>query len=284
MSRHGLIRPLLLYAALVLWALVCLLPLYWVLITSVKDEDAIMQGPRYLPFGDFVPTLKAWSYILLDRADTIVPSLINSAGTGLIATAVTMVLASMLVFGVTRFASRQSWIMSVLLATRILPPVILAIPAYLMAAYTRTLDTWFALIIAYSAINLPVAIWLLQPVLGKRKTDQEEAATLEGVSQFGILFRIVLPMVASSFAAIGLIIFILCWNESLFAGYLTSDHAITLPPFLEGQMSMKEAQVAGEAEEWARFSAATVLLVTPLLALATFVQRALGKVTERNQG
>lgn len=90
-------------------------------------------------------------------------------------------------------------------------------------------------------------------------------------------------MVAASMAAVGLLIFILCWNEYLFAVYIASDHAMTLPPWLVGQMSMKEAQVGGEAEEWARLSATTILMVAPVLACAALAQRAFGRMALWNR-
>jgi multiple sugar transport system permease protein len=266
-------------AAVVCWAVVCLFPLYWVAVTSLKSGNDITSGPTYLPFVDFAPTLDAWNYILFDKADTVVPSFINSAGIGICATLLTTVFACMFVFGLTRYQPFPQWALPLVLSSRVLPPVVLALPAYLMAAYTHTLDSWFALIITYTAINLPVAVWLLYPVFGTRSTEQEEAAMLEGASQFGVLFGILVPMIASGVGATAAIIFILCWNETTFANTLTTNHAITLPPFLEGQMSIKEAQVAGEAEEWSRFSAVTLLLVLPLIAFSTLVQRALIRAT-----
>jgi multiple sugar transport system permease protein len=171
----------------------------------------------------------------------------------------------MAVYGLTRFRYRLPWtefgnksILFAILATRILPPIVLVLPIYMMAYYTGTLDTRFALIFTYTAVNLPVAVWLLQPVFGKAATDQEEAAQLDGASHVQIFFTIFLPMVATSIAAVGLLIFVLCWNEYLFAVYLAGNQAMTLPPWLEGQVSMKEAQVGGEAEEWAHLSAATI--------------------------
>ncbi len=261
----------------------CLFPLYWVAVTSLKSGNDITDGPTYLPFIDFTPTLEAWSYILFDKADTVMPSFFNSAGIGLCSTLLTVILACMMVYGVTRFLPRSNWLMPIVLGSRILPPTVLALPAYLIASYSHTLDSWLSLIITYTVINLPVAVWLLHPVFGTRRTDQEEAALLEGVSQFGVLFGIFIPMVAGSIVAVAAIIFILCWNETTFANALSSSQAITLPPFLEGQMSIKEAQVAGEAEEWSRFSAATVLLVMPLIIFAALVQRALSKTAAGQQ-
>jgi sorbitol/mannitol transport system permease protein len=84
------------------------------------------------------------------------------------------------------------------------------LPIYMMAQYTGTLDTRFALIFAYTASNLPVAVWMLQPVFGQVATEQEEAAQLDGASHVRIFFTIVLPMVAAGIATVGLLIFILC--------------------------------------------------------------------------
>ena len=82
-------------------------------------------------------------------------------------------------------------------------------------------------------------------------------------------------------AAVAFIVFLQCWNEYVFAATLATNHAITMPPFLVGQMSMKEAQVGGEAEEWARFSAAAILMAVPLLATTAVVQRALARTVLR---
>ena len=270
------------YAILGLWSLVCAFPLYWVLVTSLKDANAIMSGARYLPFVDFQPTLESWRFILFDATENLVQRYINSLLASGLATGLTIVLSAMLIFGLTRHPkTRGAWqsrqFLFAILATRILPPIVLVMPLYLMAQWSGTLDSISILIMVYAAVNMPVAIWLLLPVLGPRATEQEEAAVLDGASQPSILFGILLPMVWGQLCAVAFFVFILCWNEYLVAAYLTSDHALTLPPFLVGQMSMKEAQIAGEAEEWAQFSAASVLMVAPLLLGAGWLQRQLGR-------
>ena len=170
-----------------------------------------------------------------------------------------------------------------LLATRILPPIAIAVPLYVMAWHLGSLDTRYFLALTYAAVNLPVAIWLLQPVLGTKPSEQEEAAQLDGASHAFIFLTITLPMVMGSVAAIGLLVFVLSWNEYLFAAVLATDHAMTLPPWAVGQLSMKEAQAGGEAEEWAHLSAATVLMVLPLLGFTALVQRALGSRQYRHE-
>lgn len=273
------------YAVLGFWSFVCLFPLYWVAITSVKGAFEIDQGPYYVPFVDFTPSFKSWNFILFDAYENLLWRFFNSVVVGAISTLLTLLFGAMLVYGVTRFRYAGPWlrrngnaILVGILATRILPPVVLALPIYFMALYTNTLDTRFALIFTYTAINLPVAVWLLQPVFGKSATDQEEAAQLDGASYFPIFFTIFLPMAATSIVAVGLLIFILCWNEYLFAAYLASNNAMTLPPWMVGQLSMKEAAVGGGAEEWAQLSAATVLMVLPLIVCTTFALRALASI------
>lgn len=275
-------RGFLTYLPLVLWSFICLFPLYWVCITSLKSGDAVMQGPRYLPFVDFQPTLESWRFILFDAGYNLVHRYMNSVLIGGFATILTIGLALMLIYGLTRhtsfFGSRFTKpLLAGLLFTRLLPPAMLVLPLYLMAKMTGSLDTLTMVVLVYASVNLPVAIWLLLPIMGFRATDQEEAAMLDGTSQWQVLFGILLPMLWGQVCAVAFLILILCWNEFLLAAYLTSDHALTLPPFLVGQMSMKEAQIAGEAEEWAQFSAASVLMMAPLLLGAGWLQRQLGR-------
>lgn len=318
------------YAALLAWTAVCLFPLYWVAVTSLKGESELVRGPLYLPFVDFTPTLESWRFILFDAAENLRLQFFNSAFVGVSSTALTILIGCMFVYGLSRIpftitlagglaallfaaalgsgllgspwlalflalamaallvvaarlqrrgptVSKQALIF-VLLATRILPPVIVVLPIYFMALQTHTLDTRFALIVTYTATNLPIAVWLLMPVVGYRATEQEEAAQLDGASHLGIFFRILLPMVAAGVAATAILIFFLAWNEYLFAAYLTGGNAMTLPPWVVGQLSMKEAQVGGDLVEWSRLSAAIVLTVTPMLFAAVFVQRALGGI------
>ncbi len=269
------------YAILLAWAMVCLFPLYWLAITSLKSPADIQSEPFYAPFLDFTPRLDAWSFILFDQHETLLPRILNSGAIGLAATVLAMVTGGMCVYGATRFPPAR-WLapramLLGILATRILPPAVLVVPLYVMAASMALRDTHLLLILVYAAINLPVAIWLLRPALGTRPSEQEEAAQLDGASHMQIFFGIVLPMSAGAMVAAGFFVFVLCWNEYLFAALLVDNHAMTLPPFLVGQLSMRESQTASEAEELANFSAATTLAALPVLVFASAVQRIIAR-------
>jgi len=313
------------------WSVVCLFPLYWIAITSLKDEAAIINGPLFLPYFDFSPSLAAWDYVLFYPNVDLFGRFLNSAIIGLSATVLTLVIGGFSAYGLTRFrfalpwlsillgflllvgavlavqlpVYRRAWLpaivligglvvtmryfrwrptignrglLTVLFSTRMLPPLVIVLPLYLSAQFTGILDTWFILILVYTAINLLVAVLLLLAVFGNEATDYEEAAQLEGASRVRVFLEIFVPTVASRVAAVGLAVFILCWTEYLFAAYLAGDQAMTLPPWVVGQISMKEAQVGGDQVEWARFSAAAVLMVLPPLVAITLTLRFLGKM------
>ena len=263
------------YAVLAFWSFICIFPLYWVFIASLKDEEAIIHAPRYLPFIDFTPSLEAWRFILINSSENLLLPLLNSFVVSATATLIVISSTCLLLYAITRLGKIRPWLLTLILASRILPPATVVVALYLMAQKAGLLDTRTALALTYSAVNLPVAAWLLLPVFGKRATEQEEAALLEGVGHLYILWDILLPMLARSLAAVALIVFVLAWNEYLFAAILTTNHASTLTPWMVGQLSIKEAQVGGEAEEWAHLSAATVLMVAPLLVFSGVAMRML---------
>lgn len=239
-----------------------------------------MQGPRYMAFVDFKPNLDAWYFILLDSHENLLQPLWNSLVVSVVATSLAVFLACLMLYSLTRFqrdAKTKSWLLLLVLSSRILPPVSMVIALYMAAKFAGLLDTRTALVITYSAINLPVATWLLLPAFGSRATEQEEAAILEGVSHIGILRGILLPMLLPTLLSVALVIFVLCWNEYFFAVYLTTSEASTIAPWMVGQLSMKEAQIGGEPEEWAHLSAATVLMVTPLLLFSSIPMRLLAR-------
>ncbi len=319
------------YAALVFWSLVCVFPLYWAAVTSLKDEMAIVTSPHYLPFIDFTPQLDAWVFIFTDATDTLLPRLINSSVVAVTSTVLTLALGSMAAYGLSRFRVTISWAVAVcilfaaglfgcvllatdawtraclaaasgvalmlatklprrgpglrndgvvfaILASRVIPPIAILGPLYLMARATDLLDTRLALIVTYTAANLPAAIWLLLPVLGPRPSEQEDAAILEGATHADILLTVVLPMQARSVAGVGLLIFVLCWNEYLLAASLAFGHAMTLPPWTVDMVSVREAKILSEGDEWSHLGAAIIFVAAPLVIIAALTHRVVGRI------
>jgi multiple sugar transport system permease protein len=264
--------PIARFAILILWSLVCLFPLYWMLLTSLKSDPDFINGPRYIPYVDFVPDFRAWRFVLFEAQDGFYWRFANSLVVALTSAVLAVASGTMLVYGATRLLSQRWWLQGkflipMMIATRILPPLVVALPLYVMASIFNVLDTKALLILVYAAVHVPVVAWLCVPVIGLKRSEQEDAALLEGASNFLIFRSIVVPMAAAGLFAIGAIVFVLCWNEYILAVFLTSDNALTLPPFLMGQMSVKEAAAGAESQEWGKFSAASIIMVLPVMAL-----------------
>ena len=317
------------YVVLGLWSVVCVFPLYWVAITTLKQPRDIIDGPVYLPFLDFKPTLESWTYILFNPDDDTWRRYGNSLLIALSATGLTVMIGGLAAYGLARlrgglemrtivalfgaaifcFAATIAglgWRLALiagisffvvilmggrrrprkaisddqmtfaLLATRILPPVVIAIPIYVMAQSLGLVDSWSALIVTYVASNLPLAVWLLRDVVEAVPRDLEEAAGLDGASRLRILLTITLPLARVGVMSVAALMFIFCWNEYTFATILATDHALTMPPFLAGQMATRE-QMAGSEPQWGYFSVLITLMVAPLAVFAGLLQQLISR-------
>lgn len=329
-------RTLLTYSALGLWSVVCLLPLYWVAVTTLKQPLDIISGARYLPWIDFKPTLDAWRFILFDPTDDTRGRFVNSVIVAVTSTGLTIFFGSLAAYGVRRFPVRLSPILAgiagiiilavlglpllgrgatlglvaaavlviiatrrwgprggkarwsvgnsgllvAILASRILPPVVTVLPIYYAVANLGLLDTRTTLVAVYTAVNMPIAIWLLIGFFDEIPVEVEEAAQLDGASRFRTFISIVVPMTKAGIFATVLLVFVFCWNEYLFSLYLTTDHALTMPPFLAGQMATRE-QMASADPEWGYFTVLIVLMVAPLAVFTGLLQRVVTRTSAR---
>ena len=268
------------YSALAIWSLICIIPLYWLALASIKSVTDLDGRPRFLPFIDFTPDLYAWRFILLDPVESLLPrffnSLVISAGSAII----TLMMAVLSFYGMTRFRSSYFFtdryrpvIFLVVIALRLVPPALVALPAYLLATQIHIIDTHGLLIGLYSAFNYPFALLLVSPVLRWRTSVEEESARLEGASHLRIITDILLPMNRAHLTTIGLFLFLLSWNEYLFASYLTYHDAETLTQWMVSQLSLKEAQTGGGSEDIAHVAAAAIFMAMPAILLAVSLQR-----------
>jgi len=260
------------YAMLLTWSLVCIVPLYWVAITAFKDVSIIDKPPTYVPFLDFTPSLDAWRFILLDANENLALRAVNSVIVGVFSTFITLLLGGMAVYGMTRFTHKFSSfaLMGIILGTRVLPPVAIALPLYIAAQFTGMRDSLATLTFVYTAINLPIAIWMLAPIFGPRATEQEEAANLDGASHLHIFLFILVPMVKTAIVTVGLLIFLQCWNEYLFALTFTASNndARTVPVAIALLSGASTHEVP-----WGPIMAASVIVTVPLVVLVLIFQR-----------
>jgi multiple sugar transport system permease protein len=159
------------------------------------------------------------------------------------------------------------WIIS----QRILPPIVVIIPVYMMFQAVGLLDTHLGLVIIYAVANLPIVVWLMHDFFVGLPIELEESAQLDGATRFGIFWDIVLPLTRPGFAATTLLTLILNWNEYLFAVFLATSKAPTMP-------IMVAAKNAGERGTlWWEMCAVIVVMIIPVIIMAIFLQRFIAK-------
>ena len=154
-----------------------------------------------------------------------------------------------------------------LLTLRIVPPVVILIPVYLLMLHLRLLDTWLGLIITYTAFNITFCVWMMESFFREIPVDLEEAAMVDGDSRFTAFRRIALPLAAPGLAATAIFAVIVTFNEFLFALVLTATpRAMTMP--------RGTATLIGRIDtDWASMSAAGVVGALPIVIFALLVQR-----------
>ena len=346
---------------LVIWSIFVLFPIYWVIITSFKDAASVNQGPFYIPFVDFEPTLNAWRAQFTEDANCNIPSIgrqfgllvynafafivspivtlqpmepqickiflafTNSIVVSVAATAVCVTIGAMaayalarmqykpkfgniivfvaltlLVIAATTYAGVPWWASSAvalalffflaralgkhfkralgngdilfwIISQRILPPIVVVIPIYMMFQAVGLLDTHLALVIAYAVANLPIVVWLMHDFFANLPIELEESAQLDGATRFGIFWDIVLPLTRPGLAATTLLTLILNWNEYLFAVFLATSKVQTMP-------IMVAAKNAGEKGVlWWEMCAIIVVMIIPVILMAILLQRFISK-------
>ena len=158
------------------------------------------------------------------------------------------------------------WIIS----NRILPPVVVVLPIYIMFQQLRLLDTHFALILTYMAVNLPIVVWLMRDFFASLPIDLEASAQIDGASKLRVFFTIVLPLAKPGLAATFLLVLILSWNEYLLALFLSTADAQTMPLLVA-------AQNATRGPQWWYMSVLILIMIAPVVLITILLQRQIAR-------
>lgn len=157
-----------------------------------------------------------------------------------------------------------------MISQRILPPVAVVIPLYVMFQRLGLLDTRTGLILTYTTLNLPIVVWLMRDYFRQVSLELEESAAIDGASPYRIFWSIVLPLAKPGLAATFLLVLVFSWNEYLLALFLTSANAQTLPLSIA-------AQNATRGPQWWYMSVLILLMITPVIAMAIALERYIAK-------
>lgn len=157
-----------------------------------------------------------------------------------------------------------------MVSQRILPPITVVIPIYIMFQVLGLLDTWPALIITYVAANLPLVVWLMRDYFMTIPIELEECAAIDGASRYRTFWSIVLPLAVPGLVATFLFVLVFAWNEYLFALFLTNANAQTLPVSIA-------AQNATRGPQWWYMSVLVLVMITPVILMALLLERYMAK-------
>jgi multiple sugar transport system permease protein len=249
-------------AILIIYAVWCLFPVYWLVATSLKTEIEVVANP---PSFVFTPTFKNYIQVLTDPA--VLGFLKNSLIVGLGTTVFGLLIGVPAAYVLGRFRFRGShdlafWILS----TRFTPPMAMLIPFFVIFYRTGLLGTHAGLIIAHLGVNLSMIIWLMRSFFRDLPRELEDASSVDGASQLQTFFLVMLPIAKPGVAAVAILTFLFSWNEFLFSLVLGSNSVTTIPVGLYKFIGYQQI-------DWGKLSAGAVLMIVPVISFVLLLQR-----------
>jgi len=281
----------------VLYALVSMLPLIWIFLTGLKSPpDSIAYPPKLV----FEPSVEGYCNLFTTRSrqpqeyiaqlppasgvcdaiarernmvvagpSNFVPRFLNSLIIAFGSTALSVGLGLTAAYAFSRFRVRgKDDLLFFILSTRMMPPIAVAIPIYLMYRELGLSDTRIGMILLYTAVNVSLAVWLLKGFIDEIPREYEEAALVDGYTRLQAFRKVVLPQAATGIVATAIFCLIFAWNEYAFAVLLTSGEAQTAPPFIP--------IIIGEGgQDWPAVAAGTTLFLVPILVFTVLLRKQL---------
>lgn len=264
------LRRTLKLTVLVLVILATLFPLFWIVINSLKFSRDILSANLFI----FEPTLEHYRTVFFAKGSHFPRYLLNSITISLSSTIGCVIIGSLAAYSFSRFSffrNLDRYIMGFLLFVRMIFPIALAIPFFVLMQTLELYDTIFAIILAHMVINVPFAVWMMKAFFDGLPQDMEEAALIDGCSRLGVMWRITLPLVAPGLAASSVFVYILSWDDFLFPAVLSaSPKSMTLPI---GLANFVQENII----EWANMSAGATFYMIPIFIFTFLVQKQLIK-------
>jgi multiple sugar transport system permease protein len=247
--------------ALTVISFIFLFPFLWMLNVSFRRRVDVLQP------GKILAPLTLDNYRSLISYGAILDFFKNSIIIAIATTIIALILGTIAAYGFARFSWKQRedrafWVLS----QKFLPPMAVVIPYFLRASLAGLLDTRLILIICYTTFNIPFTIWMMRGFIEDLPVELEEAALVDGCTRLQSLARIVFPLVLPGMVATAIFCVINSWNEFVFANFLTSIHAKTVPTSVMMYLSVSGVK-------WGEMAATGVLAVLPVLIFAICVQK-----------
>lgn len=256
-----IVRQTVRYALLALIVTVFFFPIYWMLITTMKPQEQVLNYPPL-----FYPPQLTLQYYVEALGMRGAEGLANSLIVAATVTLISLFLGTLAGYGFARWRVGGFHLPFWILSTRMMPAVAAIIPLFLLFKEARLIDTYGAVILAHLIVTLPFAVWMMRGFFMELPHELEEAALIDGCSKWQAFTRIALPLTAPAIAITGLFCFIFSWNEFVFALVLTRRVAITMPVVVSGLHSIKGVL-------WPQMTAISAMGLLPILAIALVAQK-----------
>jgi multiple sugar transport system permease protein len=238
-----------------------LFPIYWLFMISFKTPDEVFAyPPKWWPgqiqFDNYVVLFK-------DGDATTVWNSFVVAGASTLAA---MFLGTICAYSLARFRTGGKHLSNWIISQRMVPPIAVVFPIFLLYVYFAWVDTYFGLILLYTTFNLPYVIWMMRGYILDIPISLEEAALVDGCTRWEVLWKVVFPMCRAGLFATAIFTFVFAWNEFLFALVLTRTEVTTYTVQVTHYFG-------GQSNFWAKISAMSVLGTVPIFIVVAFMQR-----------
>ncbi|MCY9666745.1 carbohydrate ABC transporter permease [Paenibacillus alginolyticus] len=250
------------YVVVLAAMIVFIFPIFWMIMTSLKNQtDAFTSVPKWT----FAVTYENYKIVLFERS--FMKYLGNSLYVSLFSTVLAVTLGSGIAYPFARYKlAGAKNVLSWVLTLRIVPPIVSILPIYLVFSKLNMLDTYTALILMYTFMNLPLTTWLLYGFFKDIPGEIEESALVDGCNRFTAFFRVIFPIVGPGLVSAALLSFIFAWNEFLFANILSGPHVRTAPVGLNEYATPVSVL-------WGQIAAAGTMIIVPIAVITVALQR-----------
>lgn len=248
-------------ALALLATLLFVFPVYWLAMISIKTPDEIYAYPPV-----WVPTeVHFSSYVTLFR-DGDAWSVYNSLVTAGVSTLLAMIIGTAAAYSIVRFRTGGDHLAIWIISQRMIPPICVAFPIFLLFVAWQWVDTYLGLILLYTAFNVPYVTWMMRGYIQEIPLELEQSALVDGLSRWAVLRRVVLPMARAGLFATAVFTFIFAWNDFLFALILTKSEVVTYTVKVTGYFG-------SQSTFWSKIGAMSMLGVLPMMIVVGTMQR-----------
>jgi multiple sugar transport system permease protein len=261
MRRRATTRLGLRYLVAIAVTIVFLFPIYWLFIISFKTPDEIFAfppvwWPANIQFANYAVLFKDGDVIVVWNSLVIAAS----------STVLAMFFGTLAAYSLVRFRTGGDDLPIWIISQRMMPPIVIVFPIFLLYVWLGGVDTYWGLILLYTAFNLPYVIWMMRGYIADIPIELEESALVDGCSRWQVLMGVVFPMARAGLFATAVFTFVFAWNDFIFALVLTRTEVITYPVQVTHYFG-------GQSNFWAKIAAMSVLGTVPVFIAVATLQR-----------